>query len=333
MFGTLRLILALMVIASHVEVSHEVDLGASAVIIFFLLSGFVMTATVRRYYAKPKFYGKFLLDRAGRIFPQYLFWVLMCILWTYFFDHDWRPIGWNVIAENILMVPAMYGVFDLKPWLTGVRYVSQAWSLSLEWHFYMLIPWLLLIKRARMVAGIISLFVFTLSTLNIISPYIYSYHLLLGVFFIFLFGSVLYDELQKGVSDKSQLFLPYVYLLLLGIVANSTKTLHPIYTAEVYLGIICGVPLVMWLARLPAHPVDDWLGNFSYGIFLCHNLVLAVIYHFNFLHDRWVIFATASGISMVLSGITYYCVERPLIAWRHKLRGKTSRASKCDHIL
>ncbi len=72
MFGTLRFILALLVVGCHtdwfvsqIEVTgaRELDLGGMAVIVFFILSGFVMTATVRRYYAGREQYGAFLLDR------------------------------------------------------------------------------------------------------------------------------------------------------------------------------------------------------------------------------------------------------------------------------
>lgn len=326
MFGTLRLILALLVVASHVDLAHEVDLGAAAVTIFFLLSGFVMTATVRRYYARPGLYGWFLADRAGRILPQYFFWTASCVLYAVLVDPAWQPVGWQEIAENVLLLPAMYAVFDLRPWFTGVRYVSQAWSLSLEWHFYMLLPWLILIPKARRLAGGISLAIFTLATLNIISPYIHSYHLLPGVLFVFLLGSVAYDELGQASSpwERSRLFGPFVWLLLLGIIANTCRTLHLQWTGEVYLGIIAGLPLVLWLARRPAHPVDDWLGNLSYGVFLCHNLVLAVIYRLDFLHARWAVFLATCAGSMIAAAIAYRLVERPFLAWRRGLRRRSS---------
>ena len=327
MFGTLRLILAFLVVASHVEISHQLDLGGVAVTIFFLLSGYVMTATVRRYYGRPALYGRFILDRAMRIFPQYLFWTAACILWVVCVDRTWRPFGWQEVAENIVLLPAMYGVFDLKPWLTGVRYVTQAWSLSLEWHFYMALPWLLLIPKARTLAGWFSFGVFTLAALNVISPYFYAYHLLPGVLFIFLLGSVAFDEIDGQGPVGVRLLGPWVALLVLGVAGNIRQTLHEAYTAEVFLGILVGLPLVLWLARRPARPWDDWLGNLSYGVFLCHNLVLAGIERTALFRGRWSLCLAATVVSMLLAWLSYLAVERPLIAWRHTLRRRTGLAT------
>ena len=320
MFGTLRLVLALMVVASHVEIPHQIDLGGVAVTLFFLLSGYVMTATVRRYYNTPQRYSWFLADRAGRILPQYIFWTVICILWVAFADRPWAALGWQEIVENIALLPSMFAVFNLKPWLTGVRYITQTWSLSLECYFYLLLPWLILFPRTKTVAGVLSMSIFTLASLHIIDPYVHAYRLLPGVLFVFLLGSIVYDELDHPDTQKTRLLLPFVYIVLLGSVANSLKTLHYPWITEVYLGIIVGLPLLRWLARLGQHPVDNWLGNLSYGVFLCHNLVLRVIYRFDMFHDRWLIFCVAAGVSTILGGIAYYAVERPIVSWRHKLR-------------
>ncbi len=75
MFGALRLILAILVVAAHCELPQQFNPGVAAVVVFFLISGFVMTANVRRYYTAPGSYFPFLQDRACRIFPQYLLWL------------------------------------------------------------------------------------------------------------------------------------------------------------------------------------------------------------------------------------------------------------------
>lgn len=321
MFGTLRLILALLVLASHVEVSHLLDVGCVAVTIFFLLSGFVMTATVRRYYASAARYGWFLADRAGRILPQYLFWTGICVLWVYYFDNSWAPVGPREIVENIVLLPAMFAVFDLRPWLTGTRFITQAWSLSLEWYFYLLVPGVVLIPRLRLLSGLLSFGVFALATLNLISPYVYAYRLLPGVLFIFLLGSVAYDEIERpAFGGGTNLLTPFVALALLGLVANSCKTLHVGYTSEVFVGVMGGLPLLLWLARQPQRQFDNLLGNLSYGVFLCHNLVLRILDQHQVFPGRWVQFVEASSISMILAALSYYAVERPFVVWRHSLR-------------
>lgn len=120
---------------------------------------------------------------------------------------------------------------------------------------------------------------------------------------------------------------PWVALLVLGVAGNIRQTLHEAYTAEVFLGILVGLPLVLWLARRPARPWDDWLGNLSYGVFLCRNLVLAGIERTALFRGRWSLCLAATVVSMLLAWLSYLAVERPLIAWRHTLRRRTGLAT------
>ena len=331
MFGTLRFILALLVVGCHtdwfvspaeVTAARELDLGGMAVIVFFILSGFVMTATVRRYYATRQLYGAFILDRAFRIFPQYLFWLAITVLWIRFFNPSAQPVSARPILENIVLLPLMFSVWDYQPLLTRVYYIGQAWSLSLELYFYMLLPVLLWSTKIRKVTFTASLFIFTLATFNVIDPNIYSYHLLPGVLFIFLLGGMAYEEMSAGESSGSRLVWPYLIVVLLAIAGNSLRTLHYHWTPEVLIGILAGVPLVAWLARHPSHPVDDWLGNLSYGIFLNHYFLIGLVVKYKFVAGRWpVFFYTALG-AILLAIPSYYLVEKPVASFRRALRRK-----------
>jgi len=325
MFGALRLILSYLVVASHVEIPHAIDMGSSAVVVFFLLSGYVMTATIRRYYSALREYKLFLIERAARIFPQYLFWVLACVGWIAVFDRGWLPVTPQIVAENIALIPGMYGVFDLRPFLTGIRYVTQTWSLSLEWHFYMLLPFIVIIPHLRAIAFTVSIFIFTLATFGIISPYLFSFHLLPGVLFIFLIGSVIFDERARN-AIVPRLWLPLSVLLILGIVSNTLRPLQYGYLAELYIGIFIGLPVVWCLAHIESNRIDMFLGNLSYGVFLCHNLVLEILSKVGGLHSVWWILFFACLISTVFSGISYMLVERPLVRWRHSMRKRAQKS-------
>ena len=335
MFGTLRFILALLVVGCHtdwfavsaeVTAARELDLGGMAVVLFFILSGFVMTATVRRYYADKKEYGMFLVDRACRIFPQYLFWVAATILWIHFLDREAQPIGIQPVLENVSLLPLMFNVLDLRPWISGVAYLGQTWSLSLEWYFYMLLPVLLWSAKLRQWAFAVSFVIFTLATLNVITPNIYSYHLLPGVLFIFLLGSMAYDELAAKEPAGTRLIRPYLLVVLLAIFGNSLRTLHHHWTPEVLIGIFAGVPMIAWLARQKSHPLDDWLGNLSYGIFLNHYFVLGAIDKYKWVSGRWPVFFFTASAAILLAIPSYYLVEKPFVKLRRALRKRLQPA-------
>ena len=76
MLGTLRLVLALMVVLSHAGVRVAgLNPGVIAVIGFYLISGYVMAGLIRRHYRQPAQAGAFYLDRAVRLLPQYFFYI------------------------------------------------------------------------------------------------------------------------------------------------------------------------------------------------------------------------------------------------------------------
>ncbi|MDN7904913.1 hypothetical protein QZM18_12425 [Burkholderia diffusa] len=69
--GTFRLLLALLVVASHTGVTvNGHNPGIFAVVSFFLMSGYVTTALVENYYASVQQLPMFALDRALRLFPH-----------------------------------------------------------------------------------------------------------------------------------------------------------------------------------------------------------------------------------------------------------------------
>lgn len=332
MFGLLRLILAWLVVGSHtdwyvssreVQAAAALDLGAVAVTIFFILSGFVMTATVRRYYLAPHRYRYFLFDRACRILPQYLFWLVATLAWIHWCEPESNPIALRPVVENIVLLPLMFNVVDLGGWTTRIVYIGQTWSLSLEWYFYMLLPPLLWFPRLAQWAFAASVAIFALASFNLIPPVIYSYHLLPGVLFIFLLGSRAYDELVGGERPGTRLFRPYLLLAGLALAANAARTIHFHWTPEVLVGILAGLPLVVGLAHLKPTRWDDWFGNLSYGVFLCHYIALNLIARYHLAAGRWPVFLLTAVGASVLAAISFHAVEKPLIGLRRKWRAKS----------
>lgn len=91
MFGTLRLILAVMVAISHVDIrAYGRNPGVVAVVCFFMISGFVMTGVIRSYYQDNK--TMFYLDRLMRIYPQYLFFLGLTIIMF------WISGAWSIVS-------------------------------------------------------------------------------------------------------------------------------------------------------------------------------------------------------------------------------------------
>lgn len=111
--GIYRFILAIFVAISHTGfVVFGLNPGVIAVISFFLISGYVMTALIHKNYFNRKKIVLFYLDRIFRIYPQYLFNIGV-VLSVYFVfglnSHYLSQPSLTGIIQNILLIPM--GIF------------------------------------------------------------------------------------------------------------------------------------------------------------------------------------------------------------------------------
>ena len=83
--GAYRLLLAVLVAVSHMgKTFMGLNPGVIAVISFLIISGFVMTSLIERNYKAPETVGLFYLDRALRLYPQFLFYFAVACAVIYF---------------------------------------------------------------------------------------------------------------------------------------------------------------------------------------------------------------------------------------------------------
>jgi len=314
--GAYRLLLAVLVAVSHMgKTFMGLNPGVIAVISFLIISGFVMTSLIERNYKAPEKVGLFYLDRALRLYPQFLFYFVVSCAVIYFLlpgTPQAAELTLRNIAASLTIVPLGFYMFGAA----GSLILPPAWSLGLEMCFYLVIP-LLIIYRARGVAFALSVVVFMAACLGFINTDLYGYRLLPGVLFMFLCGSYLYKAQPKGVAIAAGTAV-VATLMFVAIMAGLIER-RP-FNAEVTAGIALGVPAVYLLTKLKFHRVDEFLGNISYGVFLNHFVVMYFLRAFWPVAYDGHIVATVLALSFLLSGVSYYCVERPALKLRHALR-------------
>lgn len=321
MLGAFRLILALLVALSHAGISVAgLNPGVVAVVCFYLISGYVMTGLLRTHYSTAYRIPHFYLDRALRIFPQYFAIASITLAWffiygrtTLFLQHS--P-DWVDLARNFAVIPLNYFMFNGAEKFT---LVPPAWSLGAEIQFYLLMP-LLLLWRMRFFAFAIAALVFGMAAWGTINTDAFGYRLLPGVLVFFLLGSALYDaRKERGRGSEIIVVAGVSVSVLIGALLLRQGHLYQLYNRETLLGIIIGLPTLHLLGRLPQRPLDNFLGDLSYGVFLNHFLV------------QWVVIGQPVGkrafllyllASLLISACTQYLIERPVLQWRHKLRAR-----------
>lgn len=278
MLGTLRLVLALMVLVSHAGVRwNGLNPGVIAVVGFYAISGYVMTGLMRRHYAQPHRVLGFYADRALRLLPAYYVVALAALAW--FFLHGPEPLflerspGVVDLLNNLLVVP-----INFYMWNDADKFslVPPAWSLGCEIQFYLLFPLLLLARIRRWAFGL-SLLVYLAAFAGFIQTEWFGYRLLPGVLFVFLLGSHLYDCHHAGPSGRTR-GTRVVALTLLGIAALAATghlggKLQLPYNPETLIGLGAAIPLLHLLAMRSARVWDERAGELSYGVFLVHFLV------------------------------------------------------------
>jgi peptidoglycan/LPS O-acetylase OafA/YrhL len=244
-----------------------------------------------------------------------LLWLGASIGYVAAFDPGWARLGPREIAENLALFPLMWGAFDLRPWLTGVRYIGPTWSLSLEFYFYLLLPVLIFRRGFRILATVCSLGIFLIASLDIIEPTVWGYRFLPGVLFIFLIGSEMWDKRKLPIA-------PMLTVLAVAIAAWFAGTLGKHWTLELVLGVLGGGLLVFGLSWLAPRPLDTLAGNISYGVFLNHSLILGIIWRrYPHLSGRTV-FVYAAAASILAAAAGHWVVERPLQKWRRRLKSR-----------
>lgn len=314
--GVYRLLLAVLVALSHMGINFAgLNPGVVAVISFLIISGFVMTSLIERNYNALSKVGLFYVDRALRLYPQFLFYLCLSCVVIYFLlpgTPQAAELTFRHIIANLAIVPLDFYMFGLA----GTELMPPAWSLGLELCFYLAIPFLLIFKL-RGAAFVLSVAVFLVACLGYINTDVYGYRLLPGVLFMFLCGSYLHGKQAKGRLIVAGTLVGAA-VLFVAIMAGWIER-RP-FNAEVTLGVALGIPAVFLLTKLRQHPLDEFFGNISYGVFLNHFVAMYLLRAlWPLAYIGWYVEAVVV-LSFVMSIVSYHAVERPVLKLRHKLR-------------
>jgi peptidoglycan/LPS O-acetylase OafA/YrhL len=189
---SLRGVAALTVLIFHVIPDFR---GYLAVDLFFLLSGFVLTHVYRQIALTRESYFKFLKARLARIYPVHLMMLVVLLPML-----DTRPdFSSGGLLSSLLLLQS--------PW-HSICWNYASWSISAEWHAYLLFPILVMNYRTRsnkallatllVCAGVVGLTDLTLGSGNISNTIV----VLLRCLPEFISGMAIYFLLARGCLPK-----------------------------------------------------------------------------------------------------------------------------------
>ena len=252
---------------------------SSGVEFFFMISGYLITASLLRH----KNIGVFFIDRAIRIYPVFLFIHIPFFLVMPFYEWKWLAdvtfIEWvGHFLSNMFFLP---GIFDLP------LVQSQAWTLSYELLFYLLSSLIYFLSIKVKIKTKYRLLLFVVILLPIFIVYPRGLYFLIGVL-VFL----LLKTYPTWFNHKR--FYPTLCFLLI------LTMLGPLdYGVETSRAAIHADDLMTKLALLPAFlffigitrsqgfiskflrtKTMQFLGTISYSLYLWHGVVLFIYSHF-----------------------------------------------------
>ena len=315
MFGLYRLSLAVAVLLYHMGVTpYGMYPGVAAVVGFLMVSGYAMAGHIAVNFPAAADIPAFYRDRLLRLYPQYLFYMAVAMVTV--FALNWRyyifqigPLSWPALIANLALVPLDFHMFSDR--INHMMLIPQAWTLGLEALFYLLLPWLLRWPSLFLAALLAAAATFVLAAWNFLDFQSFGYRLMPAPLLWFLAGVALQRRLWR------------IYLAIAGFTLACIGALwldgqlQPGAAASVLAGGACGLVLMPLLARLRRRRFDDWCANVSYGVYLCHCIILAGL--IGYWQQGWAI-GLAVGAAILCGWGSWRWIERPVAQLRKTLR-------------
>lgn len=277
--------------------------GHIGVVLFFVLSGFLMS---KLYLSSPLTKSKFrsfAVKRISRVAPLYLAVVIISLAFSYWLQ-DKTPF-YDISSENLF------------PHLTFQKGVSVLWTIPVEVQFYALFPllWLSFAKFGNSF--------FAITTIMLISVVLFGYPtapVLLSYLPFFLIGVLAaFIKLESNMlTEICFVFLIFFFFISLPV-PRTWLGFAPVGTwkSPMYMFLIPSLLLTTLYSKVALKVLGNrimvYLGNISYSVYLLHIPVLIYIVKFTDLDKSNPYFFLAFIIGSTLAGTaSFYCFETPV---------------------
>jgi peptidoglycan/LPS O-acetylase OafA/YrhL len=331
--NTLRGLAALIVFITHF--SDETNwlggiLGGAAgqygVMLFFLLSGFLMSHLYFEQDFNKQNIQKYFLARLARVLPLYLL-IVLCSYCLSLWD-----------------IQALYDITTTKELISHLTFIygdSVLWTISPEIQFYLIFPlfWYLAVNRVGyiyvlIIAVLIILFLTNFprlsGDLHGVKYNIFNVLRSLPYFFIGLIMGMHYkgfkvpQYLNKNWFVLTLLLIPLMYPEFTPVTTDANKRMWLSYEvllvmSSVFFAIVFLVPNNNILL---ANSVGDFFGKISYSLYLLHLPIIVQVNNLNISIEFKLL--TSTILSIAIAYLSYMYLEKPTAKYiRSKIFKKT----------
>jgi peptidoglycan/LPS O-acetylase OafA/YrhL len=296
--------------------------GAFGVEIFFVLSGFVITHSLRNVALNAKGVGNFMLRRQLRLDPPY--WTLLALTIASIYVE--RHFSWIVPRPIPTFYEVWTNMFYLHNILGANQIMSVSWTLCLEVQFYLVFIILLVAGKYMSPSGKNALnfsaaLVALLAIASLIAPLVLPVHAI-SVWFLLWWYYFAAGALCYWAVTTPRFRLPFIGFLALffafALFFSFTKVQE---TKPMFIGWSTALllftagrmgKLTTWLDFPPL----QYLGRISYSLYLSHLLVAVYVLRIGYRVSKtshagavfW--FFMAGAVSIAAAHVIYLLVER-----------------------
>jgi len=305
--------------------------GHEAVMLFFVLSGFVIHYSTYNQSLKAVRFNvlSYLGKRIKRIYPPFL--VALLVTWVldrigmnlgyaiYSQQTQFSVINQSIHADHSLLT--LLGNFSMLQTLYTLVWGSNGplWSLMYEWWFYILyIPVFFINKKQSFVSA------FLIGLMFIVSLYIpretYKWITVFNFFFAWYLGVIAADiYLGRLAGNRLRIQLG---IFIVAVFAIATYKMGSAYMRDYYVAF--GFVILLYLSlnyyiKLKVFKSLEWISDFSYTLYVIHLPIVVLMsgwlqrkyngalpIHFGYVF-------LAIGISLVSSWALHLLVEKPFV--------------------
>jgi peptidoglycan/LPS O-acetylase OafA/YrhL len=317
----------------------QVTVGSIAVDAFFILSGFLITASYQRSSSALSF----LKKRVARIYPAFL--VVMVVTAVCFVPFGGGQVeGHGLSGKIVLLVTSIVRLKDIKSSGTfagnPIPYVVNAslWTVSYEFLCYLgvvVFGVTMALRRRRALAALFGA--------TIVASVLYAHfgwhspHSVAGALFgypqawarlipMYLAGVVFYLYRESIPLNRWGALLSVFAMAIACVIPLGYTVLFPVF----------GTYLLMYLAFWERCPLDRVMrfGDLSYGTYLyAFPIQQLLVQHLALRNSPVRLFATATPLVLAAAAASWFFVERPALRWGTRRRPVQNTLHPSNRIL
>ncbi len=285
-----------------INIGYLFRFGPEMVIVFFVLSGFVIKFTYER--SKDKSFGYYFIRRFIRLYIPLLIVFALAYLIRCFEAGGWANPEIKNLIGNLFM---LQDVISLKPNVIVPSYLGNGvlWSLSYEWWFYMLFFVLATYIKPEKINRFVTILTIVAAASYLIYPFIVNR---LVMYFAIWWTGVRFADIYlkkgefsfKAIMPQAILLITISIILAINLKLNFEFTKiyayplvaypfvelrHFVFTIMVLFGAILWKQL-KWIGFELFVGKFKYLASSSYVIYIAHHYLVVEAHYLSFINNK-----------------------------------------------